>query len=552
MEQNLRRIPFFSELPSEILEAISKKLRLEHYRKDDVVFVQGGLGNAMYLIESGQVKVVSESNGEEKILAYLGPASFFGEMALLLGERRSATVKVVIDADLWVLHKSDLDELLLQYPTIALTFSRELSRRLSFTDHHPALREEYNIVAVIGGAVLDLARSLVRQTGQRVIVFDLNIPAALPTSRRDGVAVQSGADLNSEGLAEMLSTSVQADVWVLMSIPPRETELTLKALELADVTVQIGTPDKSWRAVLGRWKHWIVPDDPAKIDQLARRIARRIVGLALSSGNARGIAHIGVLRALEQERIPVDMIAGTSAGALFGALYAAGLSLDTITGFALELQRKVALRSGLWDFLVPPRSGLIRGNRTLHYLRQFLGEKTFAELKMPLYVVATDILTGAEVVFDSGPVAEAVRASISVIGVFAPAQVQGRFLIDGGAVNPIPTSVLAQRGADVIIASSVIPSLEDRLHRQTQVREGRSPSMLGVLVNMMEIMESEIIRTRMNPANVVITPAVEIYSATEFDKAAEFIRLGEEAAHREMERIKHLVTPRPQKSARGR
>src|SRR5512144_1053858 len=118
---NLRRIPFLNGLPEEILTAIAGRLRREHYAKDAVVFVQGELGNAMYLIENGQVVVAVQSGAEEKILSYLGPGSFVGETALLLSEPRSATVRVSIDADLLVLHKSDLDDLLIQYPTISLT-----------------------------------------------------------------------------------------------------------------------------------------------------------------------------------------------------------------------------------------------------------------------------------------------------------------------------------------------------------------------------------------------------------------------------------------------
>ena len=97
MHQNLRRIPFFSELPDDVLKAISARLHLERYRKGEAVFIEGGSGDSMYLIESGQVKVVSgTSEKEEKLFAYLGPGNFFGEMALLLGEPRSATVKVDI------------------------------------------------------------------------------------------------------------------------------------------------------------------------------------------------------------------------------------------------------------------------------------------------------------------------------------------------------------------------------------------------------------------------------------------------------------------------
>ncbi len=550
----LRRIPFFRELPDEILNLIGGKLRREHYVKDEVVFVEGGLGNAMYLIESGQVAVVSQSGPQEKILSYFGPGAFFGEMALLLGERRSATVRVTIDADLLVLHKADLDELLVQYPTIALTFSRELSRRLSFTDHHPAIFKAYHLVAVVGGAVDALAESLVRQAGGHVLIMKLdgaNFAANdhLLTNSQVSI-VEAPANLTSSGLTELVSSKVDRYDWILMVMLPRVSEVSLKAMELADVTVQFGAPTAHWRQVLAARKHWIVPDEPGEIDPLARHIAHRQVGLALSSGSARGIAHIGVLKVLEEAKVPIDLIAGTSAGALFGGMYAAGMSIAEISEFASLLHKKIRLRDGLWDFEFPPRTGLIRGQRTVNFLRQFLGDKRIEELKRPMHIVAADVHSGEEVVFSEGPLVEAIRASISIIGVFAPAHVGSRYFIDGGAVNPVPTTVLAERGADIILACSVIPSLEDRLQRKALKREGRVPNLLGVVLGMMEVMESEMIKTRMNPANLVIRPAVEIYNTMEFDRAREFIRLGEEAADRSLDSIKSLLTPQPRERVR--
>jgi len=541
---NLRRIPFFSGLPDDILVAIAGKLRREHYLKDDVVFVQGGLGNAMYLIESGQVAVIAQSGNEEKVLSYLGSGSFFGEMALLLGERRSATVRVTIDADLLVLHKTDLDEMLVQYPTIALMFSRELSRRLSFTDHRPVIVKAYNIVTVIGGAVDRLAESLARQTGGSVLIIKLEganyAPSVNGRYSKLVSVIESPAAMTSSGLAELLSSQVEQYDWILMYIMPRATEVTVKAMELADVSVHIGQATQHWKQILAARKHWIVTEAPGEMDPLARRIARKQVGLALSSGSARGIAHIGVLKVLDQAQIPIDLMAGTSAGALFGGMYAAGMTIDEITAFALLLQKRSRLLGGLWDFCLPPRSGLIKGDKTMNFLREFLGDKRIEELRFPMHIVAADALSGEEVVYSEGQLVEALRASISVIGVFRPARIGSRHLIDGGAVNPVPTSVLAERGADVIIASSVIPSLEDRLQRKALKREGKVPNLMGVLLGMMEMMESEIIKTRMNPADIVICPAVEVYSAMEFERARDFIRLGEEAAYRALDQIKHL------------
>ncbi len=552
MYQNLRRIPFFSDLPDDVLKAISARLRLKRYRKGEVVCVEGDSGDSMYLIESGQVKVVSGTGEKEKLFAYLGPGNFFGEMALLLGEPRSATVKVDIDAELWVLRKADMDKLLKQYPSIAVTISRELSRRLRETDKQPTKRHEYRVVAAIGKRIGDLALSLARQTGERVLLFDLGglhrSELDLDALSRSSVTLldsQSASYLKTGGLAESLGSLVEKfDRVLLCVLPQRMDEVAIKAIELADVTIHIGPSKENWVEQMAIKGHWHVADEPAAIDRAARRIAQRLVGLALSSGGARGIAHIGVLRVLEEEGIPIDLIAGASAGSLFGALYAAGLSLDEITAFALGMKDKVALRGRLWDFNLPPRSGLIRGQRALNYIDRTLNHRTFSDLKIPLYIVAADVISGEEVIFDSGSVAEAVRASISVIGVFSPAFVQGRYLIDGGAVNPVPTGVLAQKGADVIIASSVISGLEEQARRRREKnKEEAPPNFLGVVMNMMGLMEREIIKTKMMPVDVVISPRVGIYGFMEFDRAEEIIRLGEEAAREEIGRIKELIGP---------
>ena len=548
---NMRRIPFFSGLPDDMLAMIAGKLRREHYVKDDVVFVQGGLGNAMYLIESGQVVVVLQSGAQEQILSYLCPGSFVGEMALLLGELRPATVRVVIDADLLVLQKSDLDDLLIKYPGIARMFSRELSRRLSFTDRGPLIAKTNRLVAICGGAVDALAESLFRQTGSRSLVMKLEGATFTPSPGGAGFDVlDTPQNMRGTGLAELLSTKVEQFGRVLMYIPPRATEVTLKALELADVTVQMGPATPQWKQILAARQPWFSPGAPADIDPLARRLARKSVGLALSSGSARGIAHIGVLKVLEANKIPVDIMAGTSAGALFGGMYAAGMTIDELTGFALQLHKKARLSGGLWDFALPPRSGFIKGHRTASFLRTFLGEKRMEELRLPMHIVATDVLLGEEVVFSEGSLVDAIRASMSVVGVFAPAKIGARHFIDGGAVNPVPTSVLAERGADLIIASSVIPSLEDRQQRKALRREGRVPNLVGVLLGVMEVMESEIIKSGMSPANVVIRPPVENIGAQEFERAPELIQLGVDAANRALDQIKQLFVPLPRERVR--
>lgn len=187
------------------------------------------------------------------------------------------------------------------------------------------------------------------------------------------------------------------------------------------------------------------------------------VGLALSSGAARGLSYIGVLKVLEKEHIPIDFIAGSSIGALIGAAYAAGIS-------ARELEQKIFQLSwqDLVDFTIP-RKGLIKGKKIEAWIGELLQNKSFEQLKIPLAVVATDLTTGSEVVFNSGDVARAVRASISMPGVFEPARVGGMVLADGGLVNPLPIDITRKIGADIVIAVDI--SIHAKKARFTSARK---------------------------------------------------------------------------------
>jgi NTE family protein len=245
------------------------------------------------------------------------------------------------------------------------------------------------------------------------------------------------------------------------------------------------------------------------------------------------------------------MISGTSAGALFGAMYAAGRSIEEISKFAVSIPREYSLLTGFknWDVRVPPRAGLIKGNALLNHIRKWIFDKTFDDLKIPLAVVTVDLISGEEIVFDRGPVAEAVRASMSVGGLLEPAQHNGRYLIDGGAVNPVPVQALADKGVNLILASNVIPNVQDRLRRRRLQNTKRLPGLVDIVLGEREIMESEIIRTRIQPVNVLIQPDVARYHVREYDKVADIIRSGEEAAQLQIPFIRKLLAPRPRKMA---
>lgn len=174
------------------------------------------------------------------------------------------------------------------------------------------------------------------------------------------------------------------------------------------------------------------------------------IGLALGSGSARGLAHVGVIMALEAYNIPIDIIAGTSIGSVIGGLYASGATIRQLEEVALSIKKSKTL------FLIDPvfpHSGLISGDRIEKMLNQFgIKDKTFDDLKIPFAAVATDVESGAEVILNQGKVIDAVRASISIPGIFTPVKYQDYYLVDGGVVDPVPVDVVKMMGADIIIA----------------------------------------------------------------------------------------------------
>jgi NTE family protein len=185
------------------------------------------------------------------------------------------------------------------------------------------------------------------------------------------------------------------------------------------------------------------------------------IGLVLSSGGARGLAHAGVIKVLEEEGISIAAVAGCSMGAYVGALWAAGLNGAQLEERAREIKDRATLKA-LMDFIIPPSQGLIRGEKLRLHLERDLGGKTFADLDKPLIVIATDLDRLTPHVFDSGIVSHAVHASSAIPAVCAPVMLNGRRYTDGGASEPLPVSLLKKRfNLDYVIAVNVMPTPDD-------------------------------------------------------------------------------------------
>jgi NTE family protein len=290
-----------------------------------------------------------------------------------------------------------------------------------------------------------------------------------------------------------------------------------------------------WRATFAATRSPFLPTDaPASqraLDRLARRMGGVSLGFALGSGAALGYVLIGFLKVLEKNGIYPDVLAGTSMGALIGSFYASGKSPDELEQIALSITK--AKLWSLADFSLP-RQGVILGDQVLNFLRSVLGEKTFAEMSLPLTCVATDIMTGEEVHLSHGRVADSVRASLSLPFFFKPYFHQGRYLVDGGLVNPVPTSVIASMGADVLVAVNTtgkpaekrLPGFRQRRPRRPGFWKG--PNILQVLLKMIYTMQFGIAQFRKEPAHVVLEPDISAFTWADFHRARDVIRVGED------------------------
>lgn len=264
-----------------------------------------------------------------------------------------------------------------------------------------------------------------------------------------------------------------------------------------------------------------------------------VVGLALGGGYARGLAHIGVLEVFEKEGIPVDMIAGTSIGALVGGLYAREHDAALIKKQALQLDWRAF--TSLVD-LALPKSGFISGKRVTNLLRRFIGDVQFKDLSIPLACVATDIISGDEVVINEGSVLEAIRASISVPVIFTVVKRHNRYLVDGGLVNPVPVSVVKKMGADFVIAVDVTPDRAERANFLTKNAEVKEPGIFQVMVQSIYIPTYFSAHVVSEGANVVVHPHLAHIGPAEFRKARECILEGELSAEDAVPHIKrHLA-----------
>lgn len=305
----------------------------------------------------------------------------------------------------------------------------------------------------------------------------------------------------------------------------------------------------------------LVADQPASeyaraIRRIARQIGQVMVGLALGCGAASGLAHLGVIKVLERENIPIDIVSGSSIGAMIGAFWASGLSAQQIEEAIIKNRVKLS-GYNITDFIFP-KLGLMRPKRIEWFLKEVMGDKTFYDIRFPLKIMSTDVRTREEVAIEDGSLAKAVLASSAIPGIFEPVRYGDRYLMDGGVLNPVPVGILMKLGIKKIIAINVLPYFDAHYAEKAgdsqvnkkiskyewfkkRIRPWLSPNIVDVIMSSLQAMEYVLAEASCQQADIFIRPDIEPSEWFNFLDAQHFIKKGEEAAEKYIAEIKKLI-----------
>ncbi len=246
------------------------------------------------------------------------------------------------------------------------------------------------------------------------------------------------------------------------------------------------------------------------------------VALALGAGSARGLSHIGVLQVLEENRVPVDLIVGSSMGALVGGAYACGSNMNMLGKLVYSMDNRIFFDIGI------PRMGFVGGKRVTSLIQLLTKNRTFDQTDIPLVVMATDLVSGRGVAIDEGSISEAVRASISIPGVFKPVNKDSMILVDGAVSHRLPVEEARGRGCDLVIAVDVSCGSERRVAINNTI---------DVFMTALDIMIRDNFQLTPDKGDILIQPAVGSYASSDFENSRKIIDLGREAALAKIDEI---------------
>jgi predicted acylesterase/phospholipase RssA/CRP-like cAMP-binding protein len=535
----LAQAPLFAGADPETLDGLAREARIVRVHAGEVVVREGEAADRLYVVRNGRLRVLVEDENGRRAVRELGAGAAIGELALLTGTARSATVQAIRDSELAELDADVFNDVLARDTGLAVSVARTLARQLQASGELAQRRTQPKVISVAaldpGIETLAIAHELadaLRRLGRVATIEscatgddELDL---LDRAERDHdfvLVVDTGSDdAWSSFCARQADRRVVLASGSAARLDPVRSECDLV------VVGPIGRADlqRLLDELQPRSHHLVGSADRRRsLDRVVRRLVGRALGVVLSGGGARGYAHIGAIDALEQAGFEIDRIGGCSMGAFIGGMHALGLTPDEMQA---RCRDELVRRSPFNDYTLP-RVSLIRSRKAGRMLARVFGETTVEELPISFFTVSADLLASRTVVHRRGPLWEAVGASMSIPGLVPPLSRPGHLLVDGGVLNNLPVDVMTADDEGPIVAIDVIRRLEDA---DASVSP-RVPSIMETLSRATVLGSVERAERNRLLADLVVTPDVQDVALREFSALDRAVAAGHAAVRSTLE-----------------
>jgi NTE family protein len=526
------------ELAESTRSELERRVREVRLAAGTRIFDVGDFGDALYVVRSGLVDVTT-GNADDRRLNTLGSGDIFGEQALLTGRPRSASAVAQTGVTLWRLDHTDFLFLIGTDPHLGATVARALSDRLNATTRRElgATRGQTVVLAASPARAAAKLCATFTKACAKLLHEDPIVIACGPPDAWKSARLPTGTIVRDpDELAPAAVRAVREHALVVMLCA---SEIPAVAFSGADRVMAVGKPPADLTRVRGHAPRVVqsVPESD-EVNALAREVCGRRIGLALGSGGTRGWAHAGVLGVLAEEQIPIDFVAGSSAGAVAAALFVAGMPPDSM--LRIPAIARDVLSACLRSYRPSPQA-ILSGRPFVRYLRDRFGDIRIEDLPTPLVLAATDLDTREAVHLTSGPLAEAVVASASVNGIFPPVTIGGRRLVDGGASDPVPVAALRDMGADTVIAVNVMEIGRGAAGVYTPRFRIPLPGLIDNLLIGLDTVMSQAAAQSCRIADVIVLPREAGAQWHEILPAGKYAAAGAEAMRAALPKIRYLL-----------
>ncbi len=504
--QALKSSELFADLDEKILRQLADSAQFIELKSGVALYRQGDEGDALYLLSNGRlsVSILDETGKKEIRLAELGRYEIVGELALITGEKRSVTVRAVRDSGLIKISKSSFSRLMAQHPQAALRIMRHIIERLRrprtsrARDAMMSSRTMAVVPAHSGLKYREFTKGLAEALGDSGATLRLDaerVDTALGKDYSQTVFEDAERNLSLYSWLNALEGQYRyivyqadedAEAWtrrclrqadrililvdsrkepeatpVIQYIQEHKIKAPVEFVFIHEDEFNYHTQPFAWRQLVNSQRHHqhLAAYDRKSMGHIARMISGHALGLVMGGGGARGFAHLGLLRALEERNIEIDLVGGASFGALVAALCAKGHDFDDLKNIMRET---FVTNNHLNDYSLS-RVSLIRGKKMLHRLEDVLGDMNIEQLARKFFCVSTNLTRDEQVVHERGRLSDWVGASMSVPGIAPPFVFRGELLVDGGLLNNLPSDVMASYGRGPVIASDVSSKTELRV-----------------------------------------------------------------------------------------